>query len=400
MPHAVDWLFTFLASPRSIWLPTHAPALSPIEWLAFLAPFALGATGATLCVIEVMSMRWQRISVDDAGVTVQRPLRRSQFIPWDDIHLILRFGGDEAPGNTWWLRDHRRGVALALGARGPVPSPKGHPRASTYQFDAAPDDYPAAVQRLLATLTERARVPIRVWAGAYLTSQPRSVTSAGGLTLDEALALPLAAEALQPNPTDVEAERASAATVTLRPSITLRALAPQIAKNVAITAGLFVAIILVALVPGASSVNEVIAPLLSPAGLRAIAYIVCAMIVLSVGGAVTTYRNVTAPTVAASPAGLTLKPSMGASPRVIPWQDIKAWAVLLPAPAARAPVIYTVWSGAQTLEWREPPDAQLAGRGVHGDRREAYRATARQLRTLIAARTGRPLRAIQPRLKV
>jgi hypothetical protein len=80
---------------------------------------------------------------------------------------------------------------------------------------------------------------------------------------------------------------------------------------------------------------------------------------------------------------------------VMPWDAMRAWALVTFAPHAWRSTWYAVVSANETLIWQEPTAANLAGGDSQGDRGQGYRERATQLHALIAARTGLPLKVIQ-----
>lgn len=396
-PHAVGWLAAFLEGPRAPPFPTLPSDLSLFEWGSFLAPLALAALAAGMMLWGPFIGRREDIIVTDAGITVRHPFSRPRFIPWDDIHLILRYGADEVRGTIYWLRGHQHGLILDPGVIAARPTAKGKPQRPLFAFEGGPDAYLAGIRRLLATLTARAHLPIRVWAtGYYASGALRRPVSASGLTLDEALAMPLADSRFQSTPAEVEEARSSSdQTITLRDRIPFRELAPQLRKSAASNAGGFAILMLVE--AGIIVTSSGWGHLLSLSGALTLLAGVALGGALGIYLRVISYRDDTSPSVVAGPDGFKLKKFNDRPLATMAWGDIRAWAVLPPEPGELAPVVYAVWSENQTLQWTEPPGARLAGSGVRGDRREAYRATARQLHALIAVRTGLPLRMIQPR---
>jgi hypothetical protein len=110
-----------------------------------------------------------------------------------------------------------------------------------------------------------------------------------------------------------------------------------------------------------------------------------------------TYRDYVAPPVAADALGIQLRKVNGMPASTVRWEDVRAWAVILPGDLMPIPPTYVVFTDEQTLSWQEPLTAKLTGRAVQGDRHAAYEAAAQQLHAQIAARTGLPLRRIMPR---
>lgn len=100
------------------------------------------------------------------------------------------------------------------------------------------------------------------------------------------------------------------------------------------------------------------------------------------------------PQIVADASGLTKKTEVPRLTVIIPWGEIRAWAIM---PALDQPdphQTYFVCSATAALHWDEPANAELAGRDIQGDRRLAYQEQGRQLHALIAARTGLPLREV------
>ena|ERR1051326_4234973 len=105
-------------------------------------------------------------------------------------------------------------------------------------------------------------------------------------------------------------------------------------------------------------------------------------------------RHRRSPAIVADPKGLTRKTPEKATTISIPWDEIRAWAIMPARDPLHARRIYLVSSERATITWTERADAQLAGRGVQGDRRAAYQERADQLHRLIATRTGLPLHEV------
>jgi hypothetical protein len=79
-------------------------------------------------------------------------------------------------------------------------------------------------------------------------------------------------------------------------------------------------------------------------------------------------------------------------PYTLPWEEVRAWAIMLSPNPLQSWRRYIVSSERATITWTERANAELAGRGIQGDRRQAYQERADQLHRLIAVRTGLPLR--------
>lgn len=187
---AMSALFDWLVYHRPAPWPSQTDALSLLTWALIWTPAALMVISAEQIVTFAMAVRRQDVTVDDTGVTVTPSWGRARFLPWDDIKLVARQGAESAHGNTYWLRGRRRGVALTLGAMSANPRPTDRLRESDFTFGASGGDgretHPDAIQRLLATVTVRAHVPIRIWEVLYFLSPPKGARQSKRPTLQEA----------------------------------------------------------------------------------------------------------------------------------------------------------------------------------------------------------------------
>jgi hypothetical protein len=304
-------------------------------------------------------------------------------------------------GDDYWLRGNMHGAILGFGGAKPVAKPDGKPRRSAFEYSGGPEAYLANVQRLLATITVRAHIPIRVWAYGYYARESKPTYdlhrphTAGGLTLEEALTLPIADTRLQPTLAEIqEAQLDSDAVAVLRDRIPWRLLAPKLWRNALM--GFGVSATVVALVVVMTSMQRGWEFLLNPTSALALLVLLCIFPALQVYLAIIFYRNVSSPTVVADNEALTLRKFNAQAGFTMLWEDARAWAIVAPEPGHLALVRYAVWSENQMFEIAERSDAELAGR-VKGDRRVAYCEQARWLHALIAARTGLPLREISAR---
>lgn len=79
---------------------------------------------------------------------------------------------------------------------------------------------------------------------------------------------------------------------------------------------------------------------------------------------------------------------------MIPWQDIRAWAVIPPTKPNK-PVRYVVYGDGLRLTWDEPPYSPYFWSTTVGIPYQSYKTRALRLHALIAARTGLPLRELR-----
>lgn len=119
--------------PQPLWL-----------WPVLALPFVDGAVLAILIAFLMIAAHWQRILVNDQGITIQRTLRRTRHIAWDAIKGLYR----PMPTEQSLLRiiENGRSTRLALGGDGLVQG----------GFSAYYDN----MQRLLATIIVRSRVTL------------------------------------------------------------------------------------------------------------------------------------------------------------------------------------------------------------------------------------------------
>lgn len=179
----------------------------------------------------------------------------------------------------------------------------------------------------------------------------------------------------------------------LRDRIPFRALAPEIRTTVVIVAMLYLAIAI--LVPLLTTGRAEFTVQSIGRDFLFCVFVAALATVIGVRLTAVTYRDQTSPTVSAERKRLALLKFNERSRVSIPWPEIRAWALLTPEPGETEPAGCVVWSADDLLmEWRERPDAALAGAGVQGDRRAAYRERARQMHALIAERTGLAPRVI------
>ncbi len=77
----------------------------------------------------------------------------------------------------------------------------------------------------------------------------------------------------------------------------------------------------------------------------------------------------------------------------LPWQDLRAWVMILDDHGTETVVYHHLCTAHNTLTWLEPADAALRG-WVRGDRVEAFSARSEMVRQLIANQSGLPLHVL------
>jgi hypothetical protein len=391
-PHASGWILAWVFNRREALMFVSPPHLTPLEWFLVLVPVVLAFAVCIFIVWEQLSARRQVITVGDQGVTVKWFLSRRAFIPWSDIRLLVnaRFGAYS--GVSYWLRGDRHGVILDLGTSVPTMR-NGKPRRPVYEYEGGIDEYETNIQRLLATITVRAHVPLRTWATGYYQLTRNQETTPIGLTADEVAAMPVASALSQPSAASIAQVAASTEPFTLCANVPVRVLLRQATvygSSIGILLLLFMLVTL-ALVGGSFS-----RAFPGPGEIILVALMLCLFYSIGLLVAVPIYRNGN-PAITADANGLTARGYNREKLGAVGWKDIRTWAIVQTDPGVPESITYAVYTDRDTLTWTDPANARLVWQRVAGDRHAAYRAAAEKLHATIAARTGLPLHVIAPR---
>lgn len=371
--------------------PPAVPQPTTMDWITAAFPLTLGLLLIATIPILITEQRYKLIA-NDQGLTLRRRLRRRGFISWDDIALFIQVGknrsGNVSESYLLWGREHRLAFyIIRLPAAPAIQKQRGSAWANkidSYRFEGGFERYAADAQRVLATIAARSHASLQI-----LPTQPALVTRIkqrlpDRLTLDDLNTAPLAGTDLQPKAMNLPAEAA-------QPTITLKTrlhIGPLLLETV-----LWLIIIgVLVFVFGQTTFSEIL-PL--PAYWVIIILAICAAFCLAMGfGMAWSRQRRRAPIIIASPESLACKIDQKAALITIPWDEMRAWAIKLSPDHTRPQRTYIVCSERSTLAWTERPDAALAGKGIQGDRHQAYQEQAEHLHCLIAARTGLPLREI------
>lgn len=378
-------------------------------WLAPFAPYlALALPGIPLlaAVALLVNVLWSSlanrrttITADDQGIRTTNAFGRTQFMPWNDIKVILRASGllsDPAfEQYTLWGAQHRLYLNLA--------EPEELLRAANAlqaqtTYGGGKETYRADALRLLATIAARAPVPMRIFPrGFYGQHQPLAGLGVG-LTLSDVEALPAAPPPFQPDATQpaspfVQGMWATSGRITLLG----RANSPLQWMRLA----LFVVLIVFAVVsPSITIINVTVGFIVLAIffGLIVLFFIsIYVMLALSRRRGYATLPIATADNTGlrvAQVASTTFGNGRATRGVLVPWQRIRAWAVIPPSPRKPNDIVYIIFWDGPTVAWIEHAGAPLALPGLKGDTREAYRLAAEGLRTMVATRTDLPLRLL------
>jgi hypothetical protein len=382
------------------WLTSAAPYLALVlPGIPVLAALALLLT----VVVGSLAGRRTTIIADDRGIRAVNAFGRTRFMPWDDIKAVVRASGllsDPAfEQYTLWGAQH--GLILNLAEPSELLLARNAVQSQT-AYGSSKEKYRADALRLLATIAARAPVPMRIFPRGFYGNHQLLAALGVGLTQSDLAILPAAPPPFQPDVNQpaspfVQGMWAASGRITL----SARNATPlQVLRLV-----LFILLVIFAVSFGAITTAN------SAIGLAEIVVFAVALFVffIAVWAATVLYRQrgyATLPIVMADNVGLRVAQVstslLGAGSAVrgvfIPWQRIRAWAVIPPSPRKPNDIVYVVlWDG-PTVAWIEHAGARLALPGLQGDAREAYHLAAEGLRTIVATRTGLPLRLLpQPR---
>jgi hypothetical protein len=398
----------YVQSLLSTITPLTVPNLSAWDWSAIAFPPIVTLALVPQLILTNRSARPSQIVADDRGITRHTSRRRSRFIPWSDIRVFLR--GADSPidsadgGYTLWGREHflQFGViSLSSVRRSQEIASKNNrtPPEPPFTFDGGYEQYLANARRLLATIRARSGEPLRARAGAtrWLNWGKRRFPTVA-VELEDARAAPVANPPWQPTPEIVAAvppKGSLAALVVLRPRLSAARMA------VGALAWLFPSLLFVGACGGVFGAFLYFplstAPYLEDQSSQVIWLIIAGILVLTTAIASVALARAQQrrrlPVLVTDDLGITRAGSRETA-KTLPWSGIRAWAVLPPRLGDPSGPTYFLFTDATSLTWREPDDAQLAGRGIQGDRQRAYREHAAELHALIAARTGLPLREL------
>ncbi len=391
-PSAVEWINPSRIVHQHI-LPSSVPSLTALEWTAVLLPLVLALAAVVAVAHEGIVTRRQTIVADDEGTSLQDFLSPRQLIPWSELRVLLRTLARPPFAESYLIRGARRGFILNFAAAADAEL-ANFLHLGDYRYETGDEPYETQVRRLLATLVARGHTPIRIGAAGYDARSGGAIQPPNNVTVDEVLAMPLARTPLQPPARAIEQASPPDTSVELA----VRLLRATLFKGARFFSLFFIGILAYGLLlsqftlPGRGGSNSFLS-------IGTLALLVGCMILCFLLGLLIAYSNYqnANPTIVADSAGIDALGYNNKEIVTLEWGDVHAWGVLPPdSGAPGGATLYILFADKKTMEWSEPSDAQLAGRHVEGDRREAYRSEAAALHALIAARTGLELREIVP----
>ncbi|HEU5370477.1 MAG TPA: hypothetical protein VFU69_18540, partial [Ktedonobacterales bacterium] len=367
-----------------------APAPSLLDWLTAAYPLAVSLLLLAIIPYLLADQRYT-VLADEEGLTIRQSFRQRRFMPWNDIALFIQTGQDRnanvSAAYLLWGREHKVTFVIVRLPQASNASRKGASRIDrldSYRFTGGFDHYAADAQRLLATIAARGPAPLQTLLGTPpgVTSLQRRFPST--FRADDLAAAPLASQELRPHVQDAAPADAAISEITLKARDALSSfLLEMLLWFIPLGAICFVVMKLTypEYVSDPSSLSFI-----------AVAALIFVLGCLLAASLASSRRRQRAPIVIADARGLTQKTDQKSTTITIPWDEVRSWAIMPSPNQPQTRRRYLVSSERATITWTERADAELAGRGVQGDRRLAYQEHAEQLHRLIAARTGLPLR--------
>ena len=377
----------------SFFYPPATAAPTTLDWITAAFPLVIALIGCMALLPTLSRDTIHQIVADSQGIAVRNGRQRS-FLPWNDILLFARVTSDTQTlpvgGYVLWGRTARVRMTIAGASVAGMRSSTRSQRAS-YQFEGGYESYLADAQRLLATIAARSNTPLLAMRAAPLAARLRRRAPITTTTEEDAQALPLADQEYQPHSEKGSSLLAYGEQLTLKARLAAR---PVLGESLLwlIALGLIMSFVL------RMSNQPLLLDSLFAEG-PVVGYIALAFLVAFMEFATLMLtaqrRRYALPAISVDGFGLASKQRSDQKPITITWQHITAWVVVPPLPRSGKPTLYIVFGDGQKIAWAEPADAQLAGRGVKGVRRQAYRERSERIHALIAVRTGLPLRELR-----
>lgn len=373
-----------------------------LDWLAAACP---PVTVIVTTLISFLAPRHEgirRITADDTGVAVDKGNYQERIL-WDDIALFARVSNDAIalPFGSYilWGRSHRvefsiESSEVAAMRKTTGVFSRGEP---FFIFDGGYETYHESALRLLATIAVRSSEPLVAMREMSLATWLRRRMPVLMTSEEAAKALPVAGQQYQPSTDDATATLRFGEQLALRVRMALSPILGEWLAWFAIVAAMSFLCGGLGIVQGFQRIVAYSDTTTYPAITFYVSLAALFVITIFPIGAVLILarRRRAFPPVFADGFGISGKSRLQGQLATIPWQSITAWVVIPAPPGSRRPTRYIVFGEGQKIAWSEPADAQLAGRGVKGDRRQAYREQATRIHALIAARTGLPLRELR-----
>jgi hypothetical protein len=361
-----------------------------LDWLTAAFPLALSAVCLVALLWGVVTSAPHTLRADDRGIT-SRHAGRGRIIPWNDMLLFARTLSDArtTPVGTYvvWGRSHFLMFSI-VDVEHVDTGAKSRDSVTLYIVDGGYEAYLSNAARLLATIAARSYAPLLAMREPPIMGRFRRRAPVTTTSEEEARELPIAAQAYQPHATEADASLRFGEQLLLRARMPV---VPVLAESLLWMAA--IGVFMIPFVRQPDFINSLFAvgPIV---GVIAIAFCIALLGSVAVAFAIQR-RTLLRPGISVDGFGIASRQQGDKKPVAITWQSITAWVVVPAPPGSLRPTRYIVFGDGQKIAWAEPADAQLAGRGVKGDRRQAYRERAARIHALIAARTELPLRELR-----
>lgn len=378
--------------------PSRPRSPSLADWLA--AIFQLAILLAFLTILAYANYRDHRetITADDRGITIKRSGRPTRALAWTDLQVFVRITDTvgSSPVGTYGLWGSQQGTWLDIHSQesATVQDDTAKRPGRAYTYPDGYSTYKQNAERLVATVSARSYQPLRVVRKSSATHRARrgraAVIKVAGMSVEEIAVLPA-----------VQAHPSTPAAVTPLASPTafsLNARLPSrfgVALETLIIAAAFFAVVFL-LMRNLFDLQTALPPETTTQVKTWVtigAYAFIGVLCLPIGWAfAVTHRRLVMPIVLVDVSGIQGYSPLTRQETKIPWSDVIGW-VAIPLTVDDDDTIWYVLFGADRLRiiWRVSASFQLAGGGVRGDRRVAFRERADELHALILARTGLPL---------
>ncbi len=313
------------------------------------------------------------ITADDEGISLKQGLSRRQFIPWDDIHVWIRGGGNSSDAylSSYGLIGYHHRLFLQFNSIFNLVTNRGKPLlAITYVGGI--EAYQAQARQLLATIAARGKAPLRTFPQGFYGPGARQVSPFAQLTTTDIAVLPVAHPSLLPSWPAVQAMQMHPGPLTLNQR-------QKVSTTTYVLLGIIFALI------GLIAVISILLSLLAGTDLSGV-IINFLPVLLIIGIIFLRFRFIFSSTITVDAQGI--RGWVYRRQIAVPWQKVRYWVIEPPSANHPREFIYGVFSDGPTLVWRVPVITGYDANSM------AQRAYAESFHAMIAARTGQPPRQL------